>query len=165
MSDNNAGAGDRPLPEPTAAVSDPAIAAYGNSEHAPIDERKNRVLEQQQYVTGRIGETCRYICYALLAAFYALEDSDKPFSMTVLAHSSLLVEIMAILATLAIISDYLQYFAGDLQVRAAIQTNNYRYNMKWLSYRARNFFYYAKQILTFVSASLLVVAVTRQLAF
>ena len=156
------GPNDPGSPEPRSKMTDPTVIQNGDPVMTGA-ERKKAVLEQQQYVTGRIGETCRYIGFALLAAFYAIENSDKPFSRSLLVQSTWFLELMALLASAGIVSDYLQYFCGEIAVRKAISENNYRYNSHWLSYRLRTFFYVFKQWATLIAAFLLIYVIVRKL--
>ena len=50
---------DAEMPEEGSEPKDAAASA--EIDPASLEARKKAVLEQKQYVTGRIGETCRFI--------------------------------------------------------------------------------------------------------
>ena len=121
-------------------------------------DRAKAVLDEQRFVTGRLSETCRYICFGLLALFYSIRDSDKGFSKELLNGFSGCLNLVALFAALAIIADCAQYVMGGIAVKEALKNKN-RYNDGWLSYKARTWFYEAKQYLTLSAAVLFVYTV------
>jgi hypothetical protein len=125
-----------------------------------IAGRRKRRLEEKQYVTGRVGETCRYIGFGLVALFYAISISVDELPMQLLTDYGWWVRAFGALGALTVLADYLQYLAGDIAARAALNRTNdgaktHLYSKKWLSYRARNWMYVAKQLLALLGASTL----------
>ena len=119
-------------------------------------DKKYRVFDEQRYVTGKIGETCRYISFGLLALFYSIQNGDSGFSQSLRDGHPYLLDVMAFFAMIAILFDYLQYLSGNFEVKKAIE-NNYKYNDEWISYKLRSFFYTYKQWLALASAIVFIV--------
>lgn len=134
---------------------------------APVreeDPARKAVLEQKQFVTGRISETVRYIGFGLLAIFYVLVSSGTPFAERIVGSAPWLVIAMAMFGVLGIMADYLQYVFGSLAVdRALNQAEPHRnmYNKTWFVYRAREACFWAKQLFIGVGSILLVVILLR----
>ena len=128
--------------------------ARGHSPEYVAQQKAN--LEQKGIVTGRISETCRYICFGLLALFYSLHTAKPDDGATrLLNQAPRLLTLMAVLAVLAVLADYLQYFFGSRQVNRALKTYNQLYDRKWWSYRLREICFQSKQYLTIAAVMIL----------
>lgn len=123
------------------------------------DSPRKAVLEQKQFVTGRISETVRYIGFGLLAIFYVIVSSDSVFARGVVGGMNAELRAMAVCGVLALVLDYLQYIFGGIAVERALagqgESAN-RYNKNWLVYRARGWCYWAKQVLTLGGCAFLI---------
>jgi hypothetical protein len=145
-------------PENLAELKDAAAVADLTEEE--IAGRRKRRLEEKQYVTGRVGETCRYIGFGLVAVFYAISISTEALPRQLWSEYGWWVRAFGALGALAVLADYIQYLAGDFAARSALNRINdgrktHLYNKKWISYRIRNWMYIAKQLLALLGASTL----------
>ncbi|MEJ5220154.1 hypothetical protein WG622_18010 [Cognatishimia sp. D5M38] len=131
-----------------------------------LADRKKAVLEQKQYVTGRVSETCRFIGFGLVAIYYTLTVSGEQYAKELFESYTWYIRAFGAFGALTVFLDYIQYIAGDrAAARALTRTNDgnnsYRYSKKWLSYKVRGWSYFAKQLFCFLgSASLVYVMVT-----
>jgi hypothetical protein len=126
-----------------------------------LKARRESVIEQKQYVTSRVSETCRFIGFGLLAVYYTLSISNEPFAVSLLASREWLVRAFGAAGALTVFFDYLQYVAGGRAANKALNRTNegkksYRYNKKWMSYRIREFSFVAKQVFAFVGSTILI---------
>ena len=149
-----------------APISDAAATAELGPEE--LQARRDAVLGQKQYVTGRVSETCRYIGFGLVAVYYTLALSGEEFATVLIDRHELLVRIFGAMGALAILADYTQYLAGARAADRALSRanegpNSFRYNKKWLSYKIRSASYVAKQIFAFFGAFLLAYMMVRQI--
>ncbi|MGH6879840.1 MAG: hypothetical protein ACREFM_02885 [Hypericibacter sp.] len=121
---------------------------------AANDAKRKAVLEQKQFVTGRISETCRYIGFGVLAVFYAIQSSGTGFATKTAAKYPDLLYVMAVAAAAAILFDYLQYVSASWAVDKALNRKDKpnTYNKWWVSYQCRAAFFWLKQVAAFVSA-------------
>ena len=149
------------FPEPGAK---PAAEGASGQPATTMTPAHQAVLEQKQFVTGRISETVRYVGFGLLAIFYAMISSDAPFAHALVATMSAHLLWMAICGALAVFFDYLQYLAGSIAVDRALTegaAHDYNYNRNWLSYRARGLFFWIKQIAVIAGCLLLLIILVR----
>lgn len=126
--------------------------------------RRAAVLEQKQFVTGRISETVRYIGFGILAIFYAVVSADGQFGQSIARDMQLELKLMAIFGVIAVLVDYLQYIFGDRAVERAILgegEGQYRYDKKWFVYRARTACYWFKQLAALAGCILLLMILAR----
>lgn len=137
---------EAPLPEPGSPPRDASVESA---------QRRQKVLEQKQYVTGRIGESCRFIGFGLIAIFYTLKTSKEPFAQEIVAAHPSLLWLIGSFGVLAIVADYLQYVMGSFAVESALanEAGGYKYDDKSCSYRARSAFYWAKQVFVGIGAA------------
>lgn len=132
-----------------------------NNPDQDIIDRRRAVLEQKQLVTGKIGEICRFIGFALLAVFYTISSSNNEFSKKISATSDLALYVIGAAGVLTILFDYLQYFFGSIAVNQALanEEDGYKYNSSHFSYRLRGIFYYVKQAMAFLGSFVLTVLI------
>ncbi len=152
------------FPEPGAK---PAAEGGAGKPVAALSDAHKAVLEQKQFVTGRISETVRYVGFGLLAVFYAMISSDAPFAHMIVATMSRRLIGMAIFGVLAVFFDYLQYLAGSFAVERALgegAAHGYSYNRRWLSYRLRRLCFWIKQIAVIAGCVLLLLILLRAIA-
>jgi hypothetical protein len=123
-----------------------------------VDPARRAVLEQRQFVTGRISETVRYTGFGLLAIFYGIISSDSSFSVNIVNSAPLLLRAIAILGVLAVFFDYCQYLCGRLSVKYALERKDVpnQYNKDWISYNGRTFFFWIKQVCSGVGCIVLI---------
>jgi hypothetical protein len=131
-----------------------------------LEARRLRRLGEKNYVTGRIGETCRYIGFGVLAIFYTIITSDKSFAIAIASHHRFLLYLAGVTGAVTIFVDYLQYLAGAWSVDRALTRadGTYLYNQTWISYRLRSIFYYIKQITALVASGIVVYIIMIQFA-
>jgi hypothetical protein len=91
------------------------------------DARLRAVLEQKQFITGRISETVRYIGFGMLVIFYTVYSSDTQFSRNVVSGEPNLLKTLGICGSLAVLCDYLQYLCGNVSVRLALRNSDNAY--------------------------------------
>ncbi len=127
------------------------------------EARKAR-LEEKKILTSRISETSRFVSFGLLALYYGLQTADDHFSQNIRLTAGDLIEIMAICALLSLISDYLQYFFGSWSVKHALNSASQLYDQTRMDYKLREFFYSAKQVLTFAGVIALLIAIILNIA-
>ncbi|MGA9581547.1 MAG: hypothetical protein WBR13_06225 [Allosphingosinicella sp.] len=122
------------------------------------DPARRAVLEQRQFVTGRISESVRYTGFGLLAIFYGIISSDSGFSINVATSAPVLLRTMAVLGVLAIFFDYCQYLSGRFAVKYALDRKDEpnKYNKDWMSYKLRAFFFGIKQFCSGVGCGILI---------
>lgn len=146
------------LPEPATAVTDAAMENPVSAADEDGAAQREKVLQQKQYVTGRIGDSCRFIGFGLLAVFYAINTSNEAFAKNIVASQELLLWSTGAFGALTILADYLQYVLGSFAVNAALRnkTGRYKYDDSSFSYRGREVFYHAKQLTAFLGAMALV---------
>lgn len=155
---------EKQLTEPTAGSEGgimPQVPVLELSSEESALRRKLR-LDEKQYVTGRVGETCRYIGFGLVAVFYGIVTSSEALPKQLLADFGWWIRAFGAFGALTILTDYLQYLAGDFAARSALSRKDqgefsYLYNKKWFSYRLRTFCYGAKQIFALIGATILTV--------
>lgn len=131
------------------------------------DTLRRAILEQKQFVTGRISETVRYIGFGLLALFYAMISADTAIPAKIVSKMPEMLQFMAVFGVLAISLDYLQYFFGDRAVEFALSGSGEaanRYNTKWFVYRARTWCYWLKQVSAMSGCVFLIVILLRVMA-
>ncbi len=150
------------MPEPSETVDD-LETLTGNGAHdkgsaEAIEERKQRIYQQKQYVTGRIGETSRFIGFGLLAVFYTLHTSDNEFAARATQDYSMLIYVAGLTGGATVLFDYFQYLAGNFSIEKALSRKDglYLYNDGWISYRLRVLFYYSKQLTAAIGATALI---------
>ncbi len=125
-------------------------------------EARKKRLEEKATVTARISETCRYVSFGILAAFYTLHTAANDYSKNMTSQSGFILEVMALGALLSVICDYLQYYFASKSVQHALdEREDQLYDPERYDYKLREFFYYAKQVSMFAAAILLLVAMTR----
>jgi hypothetical protein len=129
-------------------------------------EARKKRLEDKAIVTARISETCRYVSFGILAAFYTLHTGTDKFSTNMISQSGVVLDVMALGALLSLICDYLQYYFASKSVQNALDNREDQlFDQERYDYRLRQFFYHAKQILMFAAAILLLAAMTRTFIF
>lgn len=125
-----------------------------------LSARRMRCLADKDYVTGRVGESCRYIGFGLVAVFYTIATSDGAFPKELWINYDWWILAFGSLGALTVLFDYVQYLAGDFSARLAMKRddaghNSYLYDKKWLSYRLRSAAYVIKQLCTLLGAVIL----------
>jgi hypothetical protein len=129
-----------------------------------LEARRQRRLGEKNYVTGRIGETCRYIGFGVLAIYYTIITSDKSFAIDIVANHRFPLYLAGLTGSVAVFADYLQYLAGARSVERALHRKDkaYLYNTEWLSYKLRIIFYWIKQVSALIASGTVVYIVVIQ---
>ena len=120
-----------------------------------LKTRKAKVLEQQQHVTEKISDLCRYIGFGIAAACYAIFTSTSDFSVELVAENQAALLFCAGFAVFTILLDYLQFLSGYISVRYALKDSKYQYNKKKITYKLRFIFFYIKQVTVSVTVIIL----------
>lgn len=115
--------------------------------------RKTR-FEDKKEMSGRIGETSRFIGFGIVALVFTIHGSDNAFAQSIVCNSEVLLNIVGLAACLALLSDYLQYVCGYISVNHALtrDENNFDYDTNTIAYRGRSAFFWLKQVFAFGGA-------------
>lgn len=126
-------------------------------------DRKD-VLQQFDSVSTKVSDLARFISFGILALAYSIFSSESTFNAELLESSRHIIMGMAAAAACAILFDYLQYLFGFFNSQAALnkKTQPISYS-KGLFWYGRYFFFYAKQVLVLISASLLLYSLSTSL--
>jgi hypothetical protein len=118
------------------------------TEGTPEYARETELLEEKKTLTARISEGVRFIAFGFLATFYTVYTDDKGFGKLLAEQpcSRAALFVVGICGATAILFDYLQYLAGASSVKQALASNDKYFDRSTFAYRARAFFYNAKQI-------------------
>lgn len=121
------------------------------------EARKAR-LEDKKDVSGRIGETSRFIAFGLVALTFTIHGSESGISKKILTDYESLINLAGVLGCLSIVSDYLQYMCGYFSNVDALKRkeNDYAYDRKNVFYKGRFVFFWAKQVFAFFGALLVI---------
>lgn len=120
-----------------------------NGYHDECDtQREKALLNEKKFVTARISDTCRFIGFGLLAAFYAIVSSGQAPVSESNASARIFLWIAGVCGLLTVFLDYLQYVAGFVATNKAILNSKgrYAYDRRWISYKMREFLFMAKQL-------------------
>ncbi len=131
---------------------------------ATLAERRKARLDEKKTYTLRTSETCRYICFGLLATFYTLLTTKDSDATRIAGQSPVLLDVMALLAAAALTFDYLQYLAARFAVDRALNSADQLYGDHWLWPKLRQFLYWAKQVLMLVAVVVFFAVLLRYLA-
>lgn len=131
-------------------------------------QRKTDRLADQKDLTGRIGETTRFIGFGLAAVFFAINTSDKTLPDFIVKNYPMWLSFTGGLGVLAILSDYLQYLSGYYSARHSIYDNvdpPYAVDHEHWATKWRKAFFEAKQYFAFGGAvsliALLITSISR----
>jgi hypothetical protein len=129
-----------------------------------LEARRQLRLAEKAAVTGRIGETCRFIGFGVLAIFYTLITSDKPFATAIGSNHRFSLYLAGVTGSITVFTDYLQYLCGAWSVEKTLHRtdNTYLYNTRWTSYKGRLLFYWIKQISALVASGSVVYIIVVQ---
>ena len=153
-------------PTPSESIANPGALELDRSEDeiSKLEDRRKQRLSEKAAITGRIGETCRYIGFGVLAIFYTIITSDKPFAMAIASNHRFYLYLSGLAASIAVFSDYLQYLSGAWSVEKTLKRreNQYYYNTGWISYKLRVMFYWIKQVAALIASATVVYIVIVQ---
>ncbi|MEM1149749.1 MAG: hypothetical protein AAGI03_04220 [Pseudomonadota bacterium] len=129
----------------------------------PLDKMAAR-LEDKREMSGRIGETSRFVAFGLIALVFAIHDSSNALAGAIVAGDQMLLNVAGLLGCVAIVCDYLQYFCGYRSVNHALQNPDgvYRYDSRHWAYQGRIVFFWLKQMSAFSGAVLILWIVVKQ---
>jgi hypothetical protein len=127
--------------------------------------QKTRVLDDLNFATDRLSAEVRQISLGLLALIWALLVGEV--KLNIAADAKLLL-IVAALAILAMVIDFIQYIAGYFASRRAwadIRTGGQgSYQREWWSYRIRTLSFGAKIIVSLGGTALMLGVLARLVA-
>lgn len=126
--------------------------------------RKDRLSDKRE-MSGRIGETSRYIAFGLIALVLAVHGSNSPFLVEIREAYPVLLNLCGLAGCFAILADYLQYLCGYFSANHAIsrQSEGYTYNRRTFAYQGRQVFFWLKQVLAFVGSLAIVAMIAHAL--
>jgi hypothetical protein len=122
-----------------------------------MNAKRDRFADKKD-VSGRIGETSRFIAFGLVALVFAIHSSSNDLSTSIITNNRFLLNLAGLLGCLSIISDYLQYLCGYISVNDALlrEDDSYRYDQSKLAYKGRHLFFWTKQFFAFVGAAVVI---------
>ncbi|QFT61824.1 hypothetical protein [Roseivivax sp. THAF30] len=121
-------------------------------------EQRQQRLGDKRETSGRIGETTRFIAFGIIALVFTIHGSDSAIATGIITRHEALLNAAGLVACLSVLSDYLQYVCGYFSVDHALtrKDNAYTYDSTTWVYRGRSFFFWAKQVLAFLGAAIVV---------
>ena len=124
---------------------------------------KNEILKERTKNSTKMSDMARYVCFGLLAVYYSLLTSTSDFASKVISSNLTSLHTLAILSVGAIILDYLQYWCGEINAKNSLanplidDAGNESYVFKNDAFKKmRRYFFWGKQILTFIGVGILV---------
>ena len=128
--------------------------------------RRQKIQEDKDFTSARISESTRYVGFGLAALTVAMLTSDAAFPKRLIANFEWFVVVASALGCLTIILDYLHYLFGYLASEQAADNRDgdYGYLTQSGYYRARRYFFLAKQITALVGAVSFVVILLSAMA-
>src|SRR5882724_6869697 len=86
------------------------------------EERRRSLLEERKILTSKISDSVRFFGFGFLAIFYAVFTDGKKFETLLREqwYSNWLIFIVGSCGAMAILFDYLQYVAGAISVKDAM---------------------------------------------
>ena len=120
---------------------------------------KDKIIEELLWLSDRISTQVRTLGIGLLAITWGFLIGQPEISGPVPENLKKHLLIVGILVLCAMICDFLQYFFGYLNTKRLLNNierenmSEITYDYTTLSYRVRNFFFWFKQILLFLSCS------------
>lgn len=116
--------------------------------------RRKRIQDDKDFTSGRISESARYVGFGLAALTVAFLTSDASFPKKLIVQSGQYILFASALGCLTILFDYLHYVTGYLASEQAAQnrSGDFGYVTDSTYYRARLWFFVAKQITAVVGA-------------
>ncbi|MGF1501935.1 MAG: hypothetical protein ACFBSD_08960 [Paracoccaceae bacterium] len=129
----------------------PEIDHFGHEYDNYVDQRPTRETElfrEKKFVTGRISDTCRFIGFGLMAAFYAIVSSGQAPTQEANISARIFLWVSGTAGVVTVFLDYLQYVAGLVATHKALNNHsgNFAYNKRWISYKMRQFLFVSKQL-------------------
>ncbi len=119
--------------------------------------RRDRFADKKD-VSGRIGETSRFIAFGLVALVFTVHAAANDLSASILLHNKTLLNIAGLFGTLSILCDYLQYLCGYFSVNRALsrEQSSYSYDDTGIAYKGRSIFFWLKQVFSLLGAVCLI---------
>jgi len=130
-------------------------------------DKRKAVLDEKRHVSSRISDLSRYMGFGLVAVVYTILTSNSRLVMSIYTNYSGWLLGVAVLGIITIISDYLQFLAGYVNVQNALrnEVGNFEYDDKSLSYWFRNFAFKLKQITALLGALILICVIAKSAFF
>lgn len=119
-------------------------------------EMREKVLEQKELVSSRISDLSRYVGFGLVAVVYATLTSEDSAAGQLFTTQQTKLLIAAGFGALAILFDYLQFFAGYLSVQKALknEAGGYQYDDNSAWYWIRSIMFWAKQLMAVLGTAI-----------
>ena len=131
-----------------------------DAEEQKQKSRDNRLIDKKD-VSGRIGESSRFIGFGLIALTFAIHGSSNEFTKSIVQGYEFFLNMSGFLGCLTILFDYLQYICGYFSVNHALKrdSDDFMYDPKSPSYKGRIFFFWAKQSTAFLGGITIVAVI------
>ncbi|NQV17245.1 MAG: hypothetical protein HQ534_01700 [Armatimonadetes bacterium] len=126
-----------------------------------LEERESIIKRDLDYTSEEISKTSRYIGFGLIGIFIALIDSTTKSTLFIFANYKFLLLISAVFGCLTVISDFLQYIAGNICSEKANKRKEKLYKKTWFCYRVRNFLFWLKLSFALTGAALLIFVIIK----
>lgn len=113
-------------------------------------------MEEKKHTSSKISDLVRYISFGLVAITYALFTSTAAFAEDLLEQYKTLMLWASFFGGITIAFDYLQFLCGYLSTNKALirSDNPNTYDDKWITYKARKWFFWMKQATVSVGLAL-----------
>ena len=123
-----------------------------------VNEQKQAVLADLAKTSSKIGDHTRYLGFGIVALCFAIITTKYDTSSEVYSIPINLILIAAIAGIATIFFDYLHCLTGYLSSLKALKndSNGYKFNKSWATYRLRNFFFILKQISAILGVLILI---------
>ena len=118
--------------------------------------REQRRIAEGQVVTARVSENARYIGFGLMVAYFAIRTGQSPFTERLSADHPIILAVIALCGALAILMDYIQYWAGAVSNEDARRRETRDYDTTLRAYKLRVRAFSWKQLPAVVGSVLLV---------
>jgi hypothetical protein len=116
--------------------------------------RRQKIQEDKDFASSRVSESARYIGFGLAAATIAFLTSDAVFTKKIMASYEGWILVASAFGCATILFDYFQYVCGYLSSEEAgrNRAGDYGYLTQSYLYRARRWFFWAKQCFAVIGA-------------
>jgi hypothetical protein len=144
--------------EPTVAMN-----AEPNEVHL---RRRQKIQDDKDFTSARISESARYIGFGLAALTMAFLTSDAAFPKQLIARYEGYILLASAFGCLTIVLDYLHYLTGYISSEAAGQNKegDFGYLTQSTFYKARRWFFIAKQIVALSGAMIFIIVLLTAIA-
>ena len=120
--------------------------------------RRQKIQEDKDFTSSRVSESARYIGFGLAAATIAFLTSDAAFAKKIIVNYESWILVASSFGCATILFDYFHYICGYLSSEDAGQNRagDYGYLTQSYLYRARRWFFWAKQCSAVIGAMIFI---------